>query len=161
MQPVVTDYVAWSVSQSVCHSSEPGKNEWTDPDAVWVEDLGGPREPCTRWGSRSPMGKGKIFMGEGLPIVKFRDTLSSSVQKWLNQSRCWNLGFWAWISPRNHKLDGGPDCSWERSERCCTQLAANAGPKKVAKNRHLGTIPQLCRAISSQLRHVLTIRKTC
>jgi len=27
------------------------------------------------------------------------------------------------------------------------------------KNRHLGTITQLCRAISSQLRHVSTIRK--
>jgi len=39
------------------------------------------------------------------------------------------------------------------------QLAANAGPKKVAKNRHLGTIPQLCRAISSQLRYVSTIGK--
>ena len=39
------------------------------------------------------------------------------------------------------------------------RLAANAGPKKVAKNRHLGTIPQLCRAISSQLRHVSTIGK--
>jgi len=48
-----------------------------------------------------------------------------------------------------------------RSERCCTRLAANAGPKKVAKNRHLGTIPQLCRAISSQLMHVSTIGKTC
>ena len=33
---------------------------------------------------------------------------------------------------------------------------------KVAKNRHLGTIAQLCRAISSQLRHVSTIgKKTC
>jgi len=42
---------------------------------------------------------------------------------------------------------------------CCTRLAANSGPKKVAKNRHLGTIPQLCRAISSQLRHVSTIGK--
>jgi len=31
--------------------------------------------------------------------------------------------------------------------------------KKVAKNRHLGTITQLCRAISSQLRHVSTIGK--
>ena len=46
-----------------------------------------------------------------------------------------------------------------RSERCCTRLAANAGPKKVAKNRHLGTIQQLCRAISSQRRHVSTIGK--
>ena len=42
---------------------------------------------------------------------------------------------------------------------CCSRLAANMGRKKVAKNRHLGTIAQLCRAISSQLRHVLTIGK--
>jgi len=42
---------------------------------------------------------------------------------------------------------------------CCTRLAANLGHKKVAKNRHLGTNPQLCRAISSQLRHVSTIGK--
>jgi len=40
-----------------------------------------------------------------------------------------------------------------RSETCCMQLARNAGPK----NRHLGTIAQICRAISSQLRHVSTI----
>ena len=39
-------------------------------------------------------------------------------------------------------------------------LAENTGRKKVAKNRHLGTIAQLCRAISSQLRHVSTIGKT-
>ena len=31
--------------------------------------------------------------------------------------------------------------------------------QKVAKNRHLGTIPQLCRAVCSQLRHVSTIGK--
>jgi len=42
---------------------------------------------------------------------------------------------------------------------CCTRLAADAGPKKVAKNRHLGTIAQLYRAISSQLNHVSTIGK--
>ena len=42
---------------------------------------------------------------------------------------------------------------------CGTRLAANTGRKKVAKNRHLGTIAQLCRAISSQLRHVSTIGK--
>jgi len=39
------------------------------------------------------------------------------------------------------------------------RLATNAGPKKVAKNRHLVTIPQICPAISSQLRHVSTIGK--
>ena len=42
---------------------------------------------------------------------------------------------------------------------CCTWLAENTGRKNDAKNRHLGTIPQLCWAISSQLRHVSTIGK--
>jgi len=31
--------------------------------------------------------------------------------------------------------------------------------QKIAKSRHLGTIPQLCRAVSSQLRHISTIGK--
>jgi len=39
------------------------------------------------------------------------------------------------------------------------QLAENTGCKKVAKNHHLGTITQLCQAISSQLRHISTIGK--
>ena len=34
-----------------------------------------------------------------------------------------------------------------------------AGPKNSSKNRHLGTIAQICRAICSQLRHILTIGK--
>jgi len=42
---------------------------------------------------------------------------------------------------------------------CCTQLAGNAGPKKSPKIHHLGTIAQLCWAVSSQLSHVSTIRK--
>ena len=43
---------------------------------------------------------------------------------------------------------------------CCSRLAENTkGRKKVAKNRHLSTIAQLCREISSQLRHISTIGK--
>jgi len=54
----------------------------------------------------------------------------------------------------------GPGANLEcRSKMCCTRLTANPGPKKLAKNRHLGTIAQLCRAISLQLRHVSTIKK--
>jgi len=45
------------------------------------------------------------------------------------------------------------------SEIWCTRLTENTGRKKVAKNRHFGTIAQLCRAISSQLRHILTTGK--
>jgi len=46
-----------------------------------------------------------------------------------------------------------------RSERCCARLAENTARKKSRKSRHLDTIPQLCRAISSQLMHVSTIGK--
>jgi len=42
---------------------------------------------------------------------------------------------------------------------CSTRLAGNRGRKNDAKNRHLRTIAQLCRAISSQLRHISTIGK--
>ena len=44
-----------------------------------------------------------------------------------------------------------------RSEMCCTRLAENTGRKNYAKNKHNRTIAQLCRATSSQLRHVSTI----
>jgi len=49
------------------------------------------------------------------------------------------------------------------SETCCTRIAHrwNTGRKKIAKIRHLGTIAQRYRAISSQLRHVSTVGKTC
>jgi len=46
-----------------------------------------------------------------------------------------------------------------RSETCRTRLAENTERKKSPKIRHLGTIAQLCRAISLQLKHVSTIRK--
>ena len=46
-----------------------------------------------------------------------------------------------------------------RSEMCCIRLAGNTGRKNDAKNRHLGTIVQFCRAESSQLTHVSTIGK--
>jgi len=42
---------------------------------------------------------------------------------------------------------------------CCTRLAGNTGRINDAKIRHLCTIAQLCRATSSQLRHVSTIEK--
>ena len=46
-----------------------------------------------------------------------------------------------------------------RSEMCCTRLAGNTGRKNDAKNRHLRTIAQLYRAISSPLWHISTIGK--
>jgi len=56
-------------------------------------------------------------------------------------------------------LSANLECMYEM---CSTRLAENTGRKNDAKNRHLGTIVQLYRAISSQLRHVSTIdKKTC
>jgi len=45
------------------------------------------------------------------------------------------------------------------SEMCWKRLAGNTGLKNSPKYRHLGTIEQLCWAISSQLRHISTIGK--
>ena len=55
-----------------------------------------------------------------------------------------------------HALSVNLEC---RSEMCCARVAKNTARKKSLKSRHLGTIPQICRAISSQLRHVSTIEK--
>jgi len=44
-----------------------------------------------------------------------------------------------------------------RSEMCCTRLAGNTGRKSEWRKKSLSA--QICRAISSQLRHVSTIRK--
>jgi len=79
------------VCLSVCHSREPCRNSWTDQDAIWVEDTVGPREPCIRWRSRSPVGR-ENFKGEmGRPVWSIA-TLPWAVQKQLNWSRC-HLGF--------------------------------------------------------------------
>ena len=72
----------------------------------------------------------------------FFPRLMSAVADWLSTTWC------------------GPSANLEcRSEMCCTRLAGNAGPKKSPKIRHLCTITQLCWATSSQLSHILTIRK--
>jgi len=88
-----SNVVCRSVCLSVCHTSEPCKNGWTDRDAVLNEESGGSREPCVRWGSWSPHGNGQFFLrGKGRPIVKYRDTPRTSVQKRLNRSR-FRLGY--------------------------------------------------------------------
>ena len=54
-------------------------------------------------------------------------------------------------------------CGLSANLRCRSERAARGSLKmQDAKNRCLGTIAQLCRAISSQLRHISTIgKKTC
>ena len=81
-----------------------------------------------------------------LSSSSFLPRLISAVADWMS-----TINFHTWCG-----LSANLRC---RSETCGTRLAANTGRKKVAKNRRLGTIAQLCRAISSQLRHLSTIGK--
>ena len=90
------------VCRSVCHTSEPCKNAWTDWDAIWVEDSGGSREACIRWGSKFPHGKGQLWGGNGHPIVKSSAVICAKMAQPIE------MPFWlrAWMGPRNHVLDG-------------------------------------------------------
>jgi len=56
-------------------------------------------------------------------------------------------------------LFSSPNLSRRTLDVYHTSTHENTGRQKVAKNHHLGTIAQLCRAISSQPRHVSTIGK--
>jgi len=51
-------------------------------------------------GGPDPRGKGQFCGGKGRPIVKYRDTLRSSVQKRLNRMTC-RLGCGLGMGPRN------------------------------------------------------------
>jgi len=81
-------------SSVVCRSvSKPCKNGWTDRDVVWTEDSGGPRELCTRWGSRYPMESGNFEGGKGVPLSS-TGTLRGHLCKngWTNRDDIWIVG---------------------------------------------------------------------
>jgi len=75
----------------------------------------------------------------------FFPRLISAVADWL--SAILPHMVWPWCNLRR------------RSETSCWRHAEYTGRKTRQKNRNLGTIAQLCRAISSQLRHASTIGK--
>ena len=52
-----------------------------------------------------PTGRGNFEGGKGRPIVKYRDTLRSSVQKTAEPIEM-PFGLWAWMGPRNRVLHG-------------------------------------------------------
>ena len=62
-------------------------------------------------GVQVPQWEGAVLKGKGRPIVQYRDTLQSSVQKRLNRSKCC-LGFELGWAP-GIVLVGGPDPPWE------------------------------------------------
>ena len=84
MRPIRTDRVAWSVGLSVILVS-PAKTaapiELPFRLRTWV----GPGKHVLDGGPDPHMGRGKFLAENGSPIVKYGDTLRSSVQRRLNR----------------------------------------------------------------------------
>ena len=66
----------------------------------------GPWNHVLDGGPDPPMGRGKFFGENGRPIVKYRDTLWSSVQT--AEPIGMSFALWARMGRRNHVLHGGP-----------------------------------------------------
>jgi len=126
MRPIVADWLAWcvclsvclSVSQLVCHTSEPCKNNWTDRGAVWGVDSGWPREPCVRWWSRSPHAKGQFWWAKSYLHGKWlAETARSTILQQQHSSFREMLVLWSRASvclsvrSRTLTLLHGPGCN--------------------------------------------------
>jgi len=88
MRSIVRDRAAWSVCRSVCLSVKLVNSEKTAHPIempfglmTWV----GSRDHVLDGGSDLPMGRGKFLGDNGLPIVKYRDIIRSSVERRLNR----------------------------------------------------------------------------
>jgi len=82
MRPILTDRVAWSVGLSVTLVS-PAKTAEPIELPFGLRTCVGPGNHVLD-GGPDPHGKGQILGENGCPIVKYRDTLRSSVQRCLN-----------------------------------------------------------------------------
>jgi len=86
--------VCWSVSLSVCLSVilvSPAETA-----TIWLRTRVGPGNHVLDGSPDRPMGRSNLSR-KGRPFVKYRGTLQSSVQKWLNRSRC-RLGLGLWLA---------------------------------------------------------------
>ena len=84
MQPIRTDRVAWSVGLSVTLVS-PAKTAAPIKLLFGLRTWVGPGNHVLDGGPDPPMGRGKFWGENGRPIVKYRDTLQSSVQRRLKR----------------------------------------------------------------------------
>jgi len=92
MRPILTNRVAWSVGLSVCRSVglsvtlvSPAKMAALIELPFGLRTWVGPGNRVLDGGSDPPMGRGKFFGENGRPILKYMDTLRSSVQRRLNR----------------------------------------------------------------------------
>jgi len=91
MRPIVTDRVARSVGLSIGRFvtlMSPAKTAEPIEVPFELRTRVGPTTMYIRCDPYSPPWEGVFLWEKGRPIVKYRDTLWSSVQKRLNPSRC-------------------------------------------------------------------------
>jgi len=103
MRPIVTQR-----GLSVCHSSEPCKNGWTDRDAVWVEDSGGQENHVLDGGPDHEWGEEIFFLGgRGNPSYSIGPL---SCELWKNG---WTDRYALWVEdldgPKESHIIWGPD----------------------------------------------------
>jgi len=84
MWPILTDRVAWSVGLSVTLVS-PAKTAALIELSFGLRTWVGPGNHVLDRSPDPPMGRCKFLGENGRPIVKYRDTLRSSVQRRLNR----------------------------------------------------------------------------
>jgi len=101
----------WSVGQSVTLVN-PAKTDELIEMSFGLSTRVHPRNHLLDAGPNPPMGRGNFEGGKGWPIVKYSDTLQSSVQKWLNGSWC-HLGYWLWLAQGIIALMGVQIPPWE------------------------------------------------
>jgi len=116
MQPLDTN-VPRSVCVSAGHNHDSCKNTWSDRDAVWAVDSGGPKKTRIKWG-RDPPGEGAILGDMSHPIIKYRQ-FSSELQKngWPDQQAVRDEDKepcvrWTRRSPRERGNFGGLFSHW-------------------------------------------------
>jgi len=81
------------------------QNGWTDRDAVWGADSGGPKEACFRWGS-DPKKNGKFLRSSA--SLKSIERLCCGV--YAKTAEPMEMSFEGWLAdvgPRNYVLHGG------------------------------------------------------
>ena len=94
---------------SVCHTSEPCTNGWTNRDAVCVEDSGRPREPCIRWGPDPPWERATLTE-EGASYCKvYGHSKYGHLCKKTAESIEMPFGLWARMGPGKHVFAYGEE----------------------------------------------------
>jgi len=130
--------VAWSVglsvTLSVCHTSESWKKRLKRSSCHLHSGLGWAQWTTYYMTSTGQHGKGQFWVGNRQTIVKYRDTLQSSVQTRLNRL-IWHFGCgleWAKDARVQSYSPGGANCFHGRT--CCHHLSINTEPSIYGGN---------------------------